>query len=107
MFLYCQRNSLIFLFLLILLEAVESALDGVTIPSFDNKEVEEHLKSYATYAKDYIAAKGDVVKNAALAKKGVELANKGAELVKNLDDEGKKKFNSVMSAIQAKMAPAK
>lgn len=88
-------------------EAVQSALEGVTIPNFDNEKVEQHLKDYATYAKDYIAAKGDVVKNTELAKKGVELATKGAELVKTLDAEGVKKFNSVISAIQAKMAPAK
>ncbi len=88
-------------------EAVKSALDGVTIPSFGNEKVEAHLNNYATYAKEYIAAKGDVLKNAELAKKGVELAAKGKELVGTLDAEGVKKFNSVMSAIQSKMAPAK
>lgn len=88
-------------------EAVESALEGVSIPSFGNEKVEEHLKNYASYAKEYIAAKGDVLKNAKLAKKGVELAAKGKELMGTLDAEGVKKFNSVMSAIQSKMAPAK
>lgn len=88
-------------------EAVQSALEGVTIPSFDNEKVEQHLKDYAAYAKEYIDAKGDVIKNTELAKKGVELANQGAELVKTLDEEAAKKFNSVMNAIQSKMAPAK
>lgn len=88
-------------------KSVESALDGVSIPSFDNKEVEDHLKNYATYAKECIAAKGDALKSASIAKKGAELASKGAELIKNLDAESKEKFNSVMSAIQAKMSASK
>lgn len=88
-------------------EAVKSALEGVSIPSFGNEKVEEHLKNYASYANDYIAAKGDVLKNASLAKKGVELTAKGKELVATLDAEGVKKYNSVMNAIMSKMAPAK
>ena len=88
-------------------EAVKSALEGVTIPEFKDEKVGEYLNNYATYAKDYIAAKGDVLKNAELAKKGVELAAKGKEIAGSLDAEGMKKFNSVMTAIQPKMAPAK
>lgn len=88
-------------------EAVASALDGVSIPAFANEEVTKHLESYATYAKEYIAAKGDVMKNAKLAKQGVELAKKGKELLGSLDAESATKFKSVMSAIQSKMAPAK
>lgn len=84
----------------------DSALEGVSIPEFENAEVTKHLKAYATYAKDYIAAKGDVLKNAKLAKEGVELAKKGKELLANLNEESAKKFKSVMSAIQSKMAPA-
>ena len=88
-------------------EAAESVVNGVTIPDFKDDKVEEHLKNYAAYAEEYIAGKGDVVKNASLAKKGVELANKGAEIVKSLDADEAKKFNGVMAAIQSKMAPAK
>ena len=88
-------------------DMVDSALDGIKIPNFENAEVTKHLQSYASYAKDYIAAKGDVLKNAKLAKQGVELAKKGKELLGSLDAESAKKFKSVMSAIQSKMAPAK
>ena len=88
-------------------DMVASALEGVSIPSFDNPKVTEHLQSYATYAKDYIAAKGDVLKNTELAKRGVELAGEGKKIATTLDAKGVKKFNSVMVAIQAKMAPAK
>jgi PBP1b-binding outer membrane lipoprotein LpoB len=86
---------------------IDSALEGVHIPKFENEAVTEHLQSYATYAKDYIAAKGDVLKNAKLAKKGVELVSKGKELLGSLDAESAKKFKGVMNAIQSKMAPAK
>lgn len=88
-------------------EAVKSAFEGVTIPEFKDPKVGEYLKSYSEYAKDYVEAKGDVLKNTELAKKSVELAKKGEEIVATLDAEGTKKFNSVMSAIQSKMAPAK
>ncbi|MBA6156335.1 hypothetical protein H3Z83_07390 [Tenacibaculum sp. S7007] len=88
-------------------DAVKSAIEGVTIPEFKDPKVGEYLQTYSTYAKDYIEAKGDVLKNAELAKKGVELAAKGKEIVSTLDAEGVKKFNSVMSALQSKMAPAK
>ncbi|MCI2229061.1 hypothetical protein MC378_07770 [Polaribacter sp. MSW13] len=87
-------------------DKIESALEGVSIPKFENIEVTKHLESYATYAKEYIAAKGDVLKNAKLAKEGVELAKKGKEILASLDDESAKKFKSVMNAIQSKMAPA-
>ena len=88
-------------------EAVKSAIEGISIPEFKDAKVTEHLKNYASYANDYIAAKGDVLKNASLAKKGVELAAKGKELVASLDAEGVKKYNGVMNAIMSKMAPAK
>lgn len=88
-------------------EAVETAFEGITIPEFKDPKVGEYLKSYSEYAQNYIDAKGDVLKNTELAKKGVELAAKGKEIVATLDAEGTKKFNSVMSAIQSKMAPAK
>lgn len=87
--------------------AVESAIAGVSIPEFADAKITEHVKIYANYAKKYIDAKGDVVKNASLAKEGVKLAKEGAELVKTMDAETKKKFNTVMNAIKSKMAPAK
>ena len=88
-------------------EAVKSAFEGITIPEFKDPKVGEYLKSYSEYAKNYIDAKGDVLKNTELAKKSVELAKKGKEIAATLDAEGTKKFNSVMTAIQSKMAPAK
>ncbi|CAM1343948.1 hypothetical protein [Tenacibaculum amylolyticum] len=86
---------------------VKSALEGISIPEFKDPKVGEYLQSYSEYAKEYLAAGKDVVKNAELAKKGVELATKGKEIVGSLDAEAAKKFTGVMSAIQAKMAPAK
>ncbi len=88
-------------------DAIESAISGISIPKFEDPKVGEHLKAYSEYAKDYIANKGDVLKNASLAKKGIELAKKGKEILGSLDSESAKKFKSVMSAIQSKMAPAK
>ena len=87
-------------------ESVESAIEGITIPEFEDPKVGEFLQTYSQHAKDYIEAKGDVVKNAELAKKSVELATQAKDIVANLDEEAAKKFNGVMSAIQAKMAPA-
>tara|TARA_R110002049_G_scaffold4377_9_gene30580 strand:- start:16335 stop:16832 length:498 start_codon:yes stop_codon:yes gene_type:complete len=88
-------------------ESKDSALEGVTIPEFENEEVTKHLTTYANYAKEYIESKGDVLKNAKLAKEGVALAKKGKELLATLDGEAATKFKSVMNAIQSKMAPAK
>lgn len=88
-------------------ETVTSAIEGVTIPKFEDAKVNEYVKSYSEYAKKYIDAKGDVLKNASLAKEGVKYANQAKELLKNMDAETAKKFNSVMNAIKSKMAPAK
>ncbi|TCP28459.1 hypothetical protein EV195_101637 [Tenacibaculum skagerrakense] len=88
-------------------KTIQSALEGITIPEFEDPKVAEHLKSYAEYAKKYIEAGGDVVKNVDLAKTGTELAAKSKEIVANLDEEATKKFNSTLNAILAKMAPAK
>lgn len=85
---------------------VASALEGISIPKFENAKVTEHLQSYASYAKDYIAAKGDVLKKPALVKKGAQLLAQGKNLVANLDDKSVAKFKSVMSKIQSKMAPS-
>ena len=88
-------------------EAVKSAIEGIEIPEFSSPKAAKFLQSYSQYAKDYIAAKGDVLKNAKLAKRGVELAGEGKKIATTLDAKGVKKFNSVMVAIQSKMAPAK
>lgn len=87
-------------------EAVESALGGITIPSFSNPAVAENLKEYAVYAKDYIAANGNLGKISALAPKGAALLAKGKELASKLDVKEMAKYKSVLSAIQSKMAPA-
>jgi len=86
---------------------VVSALEGVTIPSFSNAAVTENLTQYAAYAKDYIAANGNVVKIAGMAKKGADLLAKGKELASKLDVKEMTSYKSVLSAIQSKMAPAK
>lgn len=88
-------------------EGVESALEGVTIPKFEDEKVTEHLKAYAVHAKEYIEAKGDVVKNSELAKKSVEFAKKSKQMLSTLDEEAAAKFKSAMTAIQSKMAPGK
>lgn len=87
-------------------EMVESALEGISIPKFENAKVTEHLQSYASYAKEYIAAKGNVLKKPALVKKGAELLAEGKGLVADLDDKSVAKFKSVMNKIQSKMAPS-
>ena len=88
-------------------KAAKTALEGVTIHEFKNSNVEAYLQSYAAYAKNYIDAKGDVIKNTELAKKGVELAAKEKAIFATLDTEGTKKFNSVLNTIQSKMAITK
>lgn len=88
-------------------EAVKSTLEGVTIPEFKDPKVGEYLKSYSEYAKAYIDAKGDVLKNTELATKATELATKAGEITGSLDAEAAVKFSEVMTAIQSKMAPAK
>ncbi|MGJ8743703.1 hypothetical protein [Polaribacter sp.] len=87
-------------------DAIDSALEGITIPKFEDAKVTEYLQGYAEHAKEYIAAKGNVLKNAKLAKKTVELAKQGKEIVSNLDGKAAAQFKSVMSAIQSKMAPS-
>ncbi|WGH76960.1 hypothetical protein P8625_07410 [Tenacibaculum tangerinum] len=86
--------------------SVESAIEGITIPEFEDPKVGEYLQSYTEHAKDYIEAKGDVVKNSELVKESAKLAEEAKEILANLDEEATKKFNSTMAAIQAKMAPA-
>ncbi len=85
---------------------IKSALDGISIPKFEDPKVGEFLQGYASHAKNYIEAKGDVLKNAKLAKKSLDYAAKAKTIVTNLDGESVKKFKGVMSAIQSKMAPA-
>jgi len=90
-------------------DAVKSVvgLDGVSIPEFKDAKVGEHLQAYASYAKEYIAGGADVAKNTELMKKGADLLAKGKEILGGLDAESATKFNTVMTAIQSKMAPAK
>ena len=87
-------------------EMVSSALEGVSIPSFTNEAVTKNLTDYAAYAKDYIAAKGNLGKISALAPKGAALLAKGKELASKLDVKEMAKYKSVLSAIQSKMAPS-
>jgi hypothetical protein len=82
---------------------MDSALEGVQIPEFSNPAVTENLKKYATYAKDYIAAKGNTLKLAGLAKTGASLLTEGKTLASKLDASELTKYNSVLSAIKAKM----
>ena len=82
-------------------------MEGVTIPEFKDPKVGEYLKSYSQYAKDYIAANGNVAAITKLAPKGAELASKMKQIAGSLDTESAMKFSKVMTAIQSKMAPAK
>ncbi len=88
-------------------DAVASVLGGVKIPEFSNPEVTKNLTEYAAYAKDYIAANGNLAKIGALASKGKDLLAKGKELASKLDAKEMKQYKSVLSAIQSKMAPSK
>ncbi|PQJ71884.1 hypothetical protein [Polaribacter butkevichii] len=88
-------------------DAKDSALAGITIPSFSNEAVTKNLTEYAAYAKDYIAANGNLAKISALAPKGAALLAKGKELASKLDAKEMAKYKSVLSAIQSKMAPSK
>ena len=87
--------------------AKDSALEGVTIPEFSNEAVTENLTKYAAYAKNYIAANGNMAKIAALAPKGAALLAKGKELASKLNVSELAKYKSVLSTIQSKMAASK
>ncbi|MCL7764291.1 hypothetical protein MPF19_12765 [Polaribacter sp. Z014] len=87
--------------------AKDSALAGITIPSFANEAVTKNLTEYATYAKDYIAANGNLGKISALAPKGAALLAEGKKLASKLDASELMKYKSVLSTIQSKMAPSK
>ena len=84
----------------------DSVLEGVKIPEFSNPEVTKNLTEYATYAKDYIAANGNLGKISALAVKGKDLMTKGQALMSKLDAPELAKYKSTLAAIQSKMAPA-
>ncbi len=88
-------------------DMVESALEGVKIPKFSNEAVTKNLQDYASYAKEYIAANGNVVKISAMATKGANLLKQGQELMSKLDANDVKKYTDVLSQIQTKMAPKK
>ena len=80
-------------------DMIESALEGVKIPSFSNEAVTENLKAYASYAKDYIAADGNLGKISAMATKGAGLLAKGKELASKLDVKEMAKYKSVLYTI--------
>ena len=86
---------------------IASALEGVTIPEFSNEAVTKNLQAYAKYAKDYVAANGNVVKITAMAAKGASLMKEGKALASKLDASELTKYKSVLSQIQSKMAPSK
>lgn len=88
-------------------DMMDSAIEGVKIPKFEDEKVTEFLTHYANHAKTYIENKGDVIKNSKLAKESVEFAKKSKEILSNLDEKSAAKFKSTMNAIQSKMAPAK
>ena len=88
-------------------DMVSSAIEGIAIPSFANEAITKNLTEYAAYAKDYIAANGNLAKISELAPKGATLLAKGKELASKLDPKEMAKYKSVLSAIQSKMAPAK
>ena len=85
---------------------ITSALEGITIPNFSNEAVTKNLTEYAQYAKDYIGAKGNLVKITGMAAKGASLMKQGKELASKLDASELTKYKSVLSQIQSKMAPS-
>jgi len=88
-------------------EGLTSAIEGVTIPAFSNEAVSKNLLEYAQYAKNYVDANGNVAKISAMASKGASILKQGKELASKLDASELTKYKSVLSKIQAKMAPAK
>jgi len=88
-------------------DMVSSELEGVSIPTFSNEAVTKNLTEYASYAKDYIAAKGSAIKIAALAPKGAAILAKGEELTSSLNVEEAAKYKSVLTAINSKIAASK
>jgi hypothetical protein len=92
---------------LIIENPTESGLVGITIPSFSNEKIVENLKSYALYARDYIAANGSISKIASLAPKGKKLLDEGRDIAAKLPEHEQAMYAKVMSQIQSKMAPAK
>ena len=84
-----------------------SAIEGITIPNFSNEAVTQNLLAYAQYAKNYVDAKGNIAKITGMAAKGASLLKQGKELASKLDASELTKYKSVLSQIQAKMAPSK
>ena len=84
-----------------------SALEGITIPNFSNEAVTQNLLAYAQYAKNYVDANGNIAKITGMAAKGASLLKQGKELASKLDASELTKYKSVLSQIQAKMAPSK
>ncbi len=88
-------------------KGLTSALEGITIPNFSNEAVTQNLLAYAQYAKNYVDAKGNIAKITGMASKGASLIKEGKELASKLDASELTKYKSVLSQIQAKMAPSK
>ncbi len=83
-------------------KSAESLVAGIEVPSFNNEEVDNYVKSFAEYAKAYIDAKGDVLKGD-LSKKGQELASKASGVISKLNADDAKKLSDFMTGLQAKM----
>lgn len=90
---------------LIVEDPSEVGFVDITIPEFSNDAVVENLKSYALYARDYIAADGNVAKITGMAATGKKLLDEGREMVAKLPKEDQDNYAKVIAQIQAKMAP--
>lgn len=86
-------------------DAVESAITGISIPKFEDPKLTEYVKSYTEYAKEYIDAKGDVLKSG-LGEKGAKLAEQAKTAFSNLSPNDAKKYTEFMSAVNTKMHEA-
>lgn len=87
-------------------KGLTSALEGITIPNFSNEAVTQNLLGYAQYAKNYVDAKGNIAKITGMASKGASLLKEGKALASKLNAKELTKYKSVLSQIQAKMAPS-
>ncbi|MEO9572176.1 MAG: hypothetical protein ABJH82_00595 [Polaribacter sp.] len=87
-------------------KGLTSAIEGITIPSFSNEAVSKNLLEYSQYAKNYVDAKGNLVKITGMASKGAAILKEGKALASKLDASELTKYKSVLSQIQSKMAPS-
>ncbi|MDB2385254.1 hypothetical protein N9V96_02150 [Polaribacter sp.] len=75
----------------------------ITIPDFSDDRVEESLKKYVVYARDYVAAKGDEDKQAELAEEGKKITNDARSIVRFLKEDEQDKYAETIAMIQKKM----